>query len=160
MPAAQGSFRLGGCAGEGNNAGRLPWVETLVQYDQFVMHMPSGSPTLLVLLAALLIAPAALAQQDVAAPDFDEQELDSFAEAYVDIETLQIQYQAQFAEVEDPAEVQQAQQQFQADASEIIEDQGLTMERYEEIIMATQTDPEFAASVLERVEVVRAERQG
>lgn len=119
----------------------------------------------LMLFVALLAAPEALAQQ-TAPPaqqpqveiDFSDDELDSFAEAYVDVEALQAQYQAEFGTVDDPEQAQQIQQRFQTDVLQTIEAQGLDAERYDQIIQATQVDPEFTDDLLARIESVRQDR--
>ncbi len=111
-------------------------------------------------VAMLLAAPTAFAQQTAPPPptpqavetDFSDEELDSFAEAYVGVEALRTQYQMQYGEVEDPTEMQNVQQRFAEDATEIIADAGLEADRYDMIIMATQADEELAADVIARIE--------
>lgn len=118
----------------------------------------------LALCGAMLAAPTASAQDMAPEPqvtiDFEDAELDAFAHAYVEIEDLQMRYQAEYGEVDDPAAMQQIQDQFHAEATEAIEESGISVERYEAVIMATQADPEFAQEVLERVEAIRVERAG
>ncbi|MFW5973245.1 MAG: hypothetical protein ACOCTG_04570, partial [Bacteroidota bacterium] len=72
----------------------------------------------LTMFIALLAGPAAFAQEAAPTPqavenDFTDDELDAFAEAYVDVEILQAEYQTQFEDVDNPEEAQQIQQQFQ-----------------------------------------------
>lgn len=121
------------------------------------------------LFVALLGAPAAFAQDTPPPPppqqeapqveiDFTDDELDSFAEAYVDVEELQARYQAEFGTVDDPEEAQQIQQRFQSEVNQAIEGQGIDAERYDQIIQATQVDPEFTEGVLVRIEEARSER--
>jgi hypothetical protein len=119
----------------------------------------------LAVFAALLAAPAALAQE-VAPPqpeivtDFDEAELDAFASAYLDIEGLQIHYQTEYGDVDDPEQVQQLQLQFQHEAAEILDDAGITVEKYEQIIIAAQADEQFAEDLIARIEALRIQRAG
>lgn len=116
----------------------------------------------LVLFAAVAAAPMALAQQVAPQPqvdtEFTEDELNQFSEAYVDLELLQVQYQSEHGDVQDEAEMMQIQQQFQADALQTLQESGIDPERYEQIIVATQTNPELAEDLVERIERVRTER--
>ncbi len=119
----------------------------------------------LTLFVALLAAPEALAQQ-TAPPtqqppveiDFTDNELDAFAEAYVDVEALQAQYQSEFGAVDDAEQAQQIQQRFQIDVLQTIENQGIDPETYDQIIRATQVDPEFTEDVLTRIASARQDR--
>lgn len=121
----------------------------------------------LTLFLALIAAPQAFSQETPPPPpqeqpqveiDFTDDELDSFAEAYVDVEALQAEYQAEFGAVDDPEQAQEIQQRFQTDVLQTIEAQGLDAERYDQIIQATQVDPEFTEDVLVRIETVRQDR--
>jgi hypothetical protein len=126
----------------------------------------------LTLFAALLAAPAALAQatppadqqvpqQQQAVPiDFTETELDAFAEVYVEIEDIRAGYQAEYGAVEDPTEAQAIEQRFQNDVMEVISASDIEPERYDQVIMATQMDQDFTESLIERIEAVRMERMG
>lgn len=126
----------------------------------------------LVVFAALLAAPAALAQttppadqqqpqqQPAVAIDFTETELDAFAEVYVEIEDIRAGYQAEYGNLEDPVEAQAVEARFQDDVMEVINASNIEPERYDQVIMATQMDQEFTESLIERIEAVRHERMG
>lgn len=125
----------------------------------------------LALFAALLAAPAAFAQETAPPPappptdpqpqqqvevDLTDDELDSFAEAYLDIEQLQASYEQQLGAVDDPAQAQEIQQQFNDEAMQTLETSGIGAERYDEIIRAAQTDPELADNIVTRLDEMRA----
>lgn len=121
----------------------------------------------LALFVALLAAPDALAQQTAppqTAPQPQQQaqveladdELDSFAEAYLDIEQLQMTYEQRLGAVEDPAQAQQIQQEFSTEAMQTLESSGIGAERYDEIIRAAQTDPALADEIVTRLDEMRA----
>jgi hypothetical protein len=115
----------------------------------------------LLALFGLIVAPAVMAQDAAPAPaDFEDAELTTFAEAYLNIELLQVQYQAEHGDIEDPEQMQAVQQQFEEEALGVIEESGLSVERYGEIIVAAQTNEEFAEGLIERIETVRAQRAG
>jgi hypothetical protein len=115
----------------------------------------------LIAFFGLIVAPTVLAQDVAPAPaDFEDAELTTFAEAYLNIELLQVQYQAEHGDIEDPEQMQAVQQQFEEEALGVIEKSGLSVERYGEIIVAAQTNEEFAEGLIERIETVRAQRAG
>lgn len=116
------------------------------------------------LFAALFAAPVAFAQdapppapqpQMEVATDFTDEELDAFAQAYIDIEAVQLRYQNEHGTIEDPTQAQQVQEQFQSEVFQILEQSAIDAERYEQVIMATQSDQEFAEGVLARIEMLR-----
>lgn len=88
-------------------------------------------------------APSAEAQPGAQANDFSDAEIQSFAEAAVQIQEL----------ASDPAADQAA---IQEQAEAIVAESGLTPESYNEIAQATQSDPEVA----ERVQLAVASMQG
>lgn len=121
-------------------------------------------------LASLLMVPAALAQgqqpqqqpppqqQQQAAPDVDvdDDELQTVAEVYVEIEQIRESYRPQFQSMEDPQEAQQLQQELSQEVDQAIEQkEGITMERYEEIIQAAQVDDALRNELLATIESVR-----
>jgi hypothetical protein len=116
--------------------------------------------------AALFIAPTVYAQdgaQDAPAPvaaeqNFTAEELDAFAEAYVDVEEVQARFQADHGQIDDPEEAVRVQEEFEREVAEAVEARGLGAERYDEIVRASQTDEEFAQGLLARIDEVRQQR--
>lgn len=134
----------------------LPTLEHTMNY-QFSRFLP------LFALVALLAVPQVYAQ-DAPAPapqeqvEYSDEELRAFANAYVDVEDLQANYQPQIEAAEAPEEAEALQQQFQAEVDETIVTHGLNAESYDAIVQATQTDPDFSEQVLALIQEVREER--
>lgn len=125
----------------------------------------------LFLFAALMTAPVATAQDqdppaaqdDAPAPavvdnDFSAEELDAFAEAYVDVEEVQARYLAEHAEIEDPEEAVRIQSEFEQEVAGAVEARGLNAESYDAIVRTSQTDEEFAQALLARIAEARERR--
>jgi hypothetical protein len=110
--------------------------------------------------AVLFMAPAAFAQDAPVtdAPDFTVEELEAFAEAYVDVEEVQARFHAEYGEVEDPEEAVRIQEEFEAEVTSAVEARGLEAERYDAIVRTSQTDEEFARGLLARIDEVRQQR--
>lgn len=118
-------------------------------------------------LLAVFMAPVALAQggggqqqppppqQQQQAPDVDvsDEELETVAEVYLKLEEVQEKYREDFNETQDPEAAQELQQQLQDEANQVIEDhEGITPDRYDEIIRAAQADPELRDQLLAKIE--------
>lgn len=131
-----------------------------------IRHLTRG---LALILFAALLAPATFSQGTPPPPaqeqpmpqqaqvDLTDAELDAFAEAYLDIEGLQRTYEQRLGAVEDPAQAQQIQQEFNVEAQQTLEESDLAPERYDEIIRAAQTDPELAQQIVTRLDEMRAD---
>jgi len=90
--------------------------------------------------------------------ELTDEEKEAIATAYVDLQELQAQYREEFADLQDPEEAQQVQQQFQEEQQGIIEDNGISLERYDQAIQATQTDAELRDELLALIEEEQAAR--
>lgn len=117
-------------------------------------------------LAASLIVPAALAQTpqpqpEQQAPQVDpsEDELEDTAELLVDIEDVQREYQERLRATENPEDAQAIEQEMREEIDQTIEDfEGLSAERYDEIIRAAQADVELKEKIVALLEETREER--
>ncbi len=108
---------------------------------------------------ALLAAPAAFAQ-DATTDEVTDDELAAFANAYVDVEAIQAQYDEAAAATEDPEEAQAIQARYQENINTAIAAHGIDNSRYDAIVQTMQSDTEFAQRVLAKVQEVREERMG
>jgi len=90
--------------------------------------------------------------------ELSDEEKQAVAEAYVDLQQLEAQYREQFADLQDPEEAQQVQQQFQEEVQGTVEEHGITLELYDQAIQATQTDAELRDELLALIEEVQEER--
>lgn len=79
-------------------------------------------------------------QQDI---EVDEQELQTFTEAHIEIEELRSEMQARMQDAEGREEAQQIQQQTNQQMIAIIEEEDLTAERYSQIASAINQDAEL-----------------
>lgn len=86
--------------------------------------------------------------------DFDDESLEQFADAYIDITQIQEDYTQQLEGTEDPDAARDLQQQANDEMVEAIENRGLSVPEYSEIATALDTDPELrdelAAMIQER----------
>lgn len=108
---------------------------------------------------AIVVAPALFAQQ-VTSQDVTDAELTTFANAYVDVEAIQAEYEQAIAATEDPEEVEALQSRYQEEIDQAIAARGMESARYDGIVRAMQTDTEFAQRVLTKIQEVRDERMG
>jgi len=90
--------------------------------------------------------------------ELTDEEKEAIATAYVDLQELQAQYREEFADLQDPEEAQQVQQQFREEQQGIVEDSGISLERYDQAIQATQTDAELRDELLALIEEEQAAR--
>lgn len=105
---------------------------------------------------ALGTAGAAHAQttQEGAEPrtDWSEQELQSFASAAVGVDEVFARWREDIAEAETAEEANEMQQQASEEAAGVVQDEGLSIEEYNEINQAIQADPELYEQVIELIE--------
>lgn len=87
----------------------------------------------------------------VAGQQFTEQEIESFAVAVIEIEQINQVVQQEMQAADTPEEQQQVQEQATAQMIEAIEAEGMTVDDYNEIATAVQTDPELAGQIEERI---------
>ena len=84
-----------------------------------------------------------LQQQQQQVPDFSDQELQQFAEAATDIQEISAQWEPRLQQAETQEEIEQVRQAANEEMVEAIEDNGLSVEKYSEIYMSAQSDPEL-----------------
>ena len=106
--------------------------------------------TLLFALLCVAGAPLALAQAQTAPSDhatsYSDAELKSFAAAAVEVHRINSSYLPKMAEAA-PDEQQRLEQQAVRETTAAVEKQGLTSDRYDEILNAAQTQTEVARKV-------------
>lgn len=81
---------------------------------------------------------AAEPQQDVS-----DSELEVFAQAFKKISKIRSDYESRLREVQDPQMARELQQQAQTEMITVVEEQGLTVPRYNEILAAIQNNEEL-----------------
>ncbi len=94
-------------------------------------------------------------QQQADPADFSDQDIDNAASAYVDIIDIREQYQQQLAEVDDPEAAQDIQMEANEKITEAVEDNGIDVETYNDIITAAQTDEGLMNELLEKIDTLQ-----
>lgn len=97
----------------------------------------------------LMASPLAMAQEQPATPDFSQQQIESFVDAATEVQRVQTELDVKAQAAQDPAEVAELQQQAQADASQAVEESGLTVDEYAAIAEAANQDPDLYAQIVE-----------
>ena len=112
-----------------------------------------GRRRLLPLVAALALvaAPAwsQTTQDQPTADSFDDQTLEDFAAAADEIGQISSAWTQRMQEVEDPARLENMQQDAQDEMVEAVQEEGLTVETYNRILQVAEGDPELAGRIRE-----------
>lgn len=112
-------------------------------------------------LAFFLCAPAAAQSQDTGqqqqqmqqkeTPDFSDARIDKTAEAYTEITKIREQYQDEFSQAEDSEQAQELQTKINKKITDAIDQNDMSVEEYNEVITAAQTDEDLRAELLDRI---------
>jgi hypothetical protein len=109
------------------------------------------STTALAVALALGVSGAALAQ---AAPEFPQDKLEAFAEAALSVQEIRTEASAQLQQAATPEEQRALMDEANARmAAEVEQSDGITVDEYNAIIVATRDDPALA----DRVSALMAE---
>ncbi|MEX0730292.1 MAG: DUF4168 domain-containing protein [Aquisalimonadaceae bacterium] len=128
--------------------------------------MRKAKPYLIPLLSGLLLSPlgfyAGMSQAQEQQPqqqmdqqeaaDFDEESLEKFADAYVEVGGIHTEYSQRLQEVEAPEDAQELQKEANDKMVEAIREQGLEVQDYSEIAAALERDPEMRENVVSMIE--------
>lgn len=87
--------------------------------------------------------------------DFSDEEIDKAANAYMDIIEIREEYHGKLTEVEDPEAAQEIQMEANEKITQAVEENGITVETYNDIITAAQTDEELMNDLLTRIDEIR-----
>lgn len=112
----------------------------------------------LVLVAVLGAVPAAVAANDIPseqpplvlaqAATFDDEKLEAFASAVVEVEEIRANYAAPFQEAESDAQRAEINQQAAQEMTQAIEEApNITLDEYNAVIQAAQQDPDLATRI-------------
>lgn len=92
-------------------------------------------------------------QQQPAMPtELSQAQIETFADAALEVQRVQQEYDAQAQSTENPEDLAQLQQQAQLDAQKAIEDQGMSLDEYTAILQAANQDPQLYAMIVETME--------
>ena len=93
-------------------------------------------------------------QQDIRT-DFSDEEIENAANAYMDIIEIREEYHGKLTEVEDPEAAQEIQMEANERITQAVEENGISVETYNDIITAAQTDEELMNDLLTRIDEIR-----
>ena len=91
-------------------------------------------------------------QQSPESVDVSEAELDRVAGAYIEITNIRESFQESLAEVTDPEEAQLMQEQAGEAMVEAVQDNGLDVQKYNQIMEAAQVDEQLREKLMSRLE--------
>jgi hypothetical protein len=112
-------------------------------------------PLILGVAAALLLlaSPPAMAQQPqgqpMAPPDFSQQQIEAFVDAATEVQRVQTDLDTKAQAAQNPEEVARLQQQAQQEASQAVEESGLTVDQYAAIAQAANENPDLYAQIVD-----------
>lgn len=96
--------------------------------------------------------PSGSDQQQDASVDSDT--LDTFVDAFVAVQEIRDEFASRLEGVEDESKAQELQEEAQEEMISAVQDQGMSVEEYNEVAMSLQNDPEM----LQRVQEMAADR--
>ena len=113
-------------------------------------------PLILAVAAAMLLlaSPPAMAQdqpqsQPMTPPDFSQQQIEAFVDAATEVQRVQTELDTKAQDAQNPEEVAQLQQQAQQEASQAVEESGLSVDEYAAIAQAANQDPDLYAQIVD-----------
>ena len=116
-------------------------------------------------LVFFLCAPAAAQSQDTGqqqqqmqqqeTPDFSDARIEKTAEAYTEITKIREQYQDEFSQAESSEQAQELQTKINKKITNAIEQNNMSVEQYNEVITAAQTDEDLRAELLDQIRNMR-----
>ncbi len=106
----------------------------------------------------------AMQQKQAAQIDVSAQQVDSFVDAYVAVQTIGQQYKAKIQSAGDKSEAQQLQQEARGEMKAAITDSGLELNEYKQIALAANQNEELrnriSSAINEFVQTKQAEQAG
>lgn len=91
-------------------------------------------------------------QEGGSVDDYSDQELQNYVLAMQDVSEIGQEKEPEIANAESEEEAQEIWQDAQEEMASAVEERGLTVEKYNEITQAAQTDPELAEKLNSMVE--------
>lgn len=86
---------------------------------------------------------------------YSEAEVETFAAAFLEVMAVQQSFQERAATAQSPEEAQSLQTEFEAEVEQAVESEGMTMDRFQDMAEALQSDP----ALQQRVEAELREAQ-
>jgi hypothetical protein len=88
-------------------------------------------------------------------PDFSNDQIEKTAQSYTKITEIREQYQDQFSQAESTEQAQELQTKINEKITGAIEKNDMSVEEYNEVITAAQTDEDLLAELLDRIREMR-----
>lgn len=127
------------------------------------LRIPLVGAAAVALLAGLLAAPAPAQAQEQPAPQntptVEQEELRTYAEAYIQIADVRARLQQQMAQASGQEEQAQIRQQANQEMRSILQEHGISTQRYREITNILNNDQEQRNAFTSMVEEIRAEQE-
>lgn len=101
--------------------------------------------------ATLPMVPADKGAGSSSAPSFGDSELQSFASAAVKVHLISDAYSQKMGEAQTPVEKQQLEQRASTEMVQAVENEGLTVDKYQAIAKRLETDQELAERVRQKL---------
>jgi hypothetical protein len=92
---------------------------------------------------------------DTSSHGFSEQTLDAFAAAYVKVAQVYSSHAPQIKSARNPEQAHQAQVTINYKASQVIQEQGLTPDQYNEVVRTINEDPSLAQTVAQKIRALQ-----
>jgi hypothetical protein len=112
-------------------------------------------------VAALMAfaAPVAVAQEQPALPSeaLSEQQITAFVDAALEVQRVRSEFDSQVQAAESPEDIERLRQEAQEQATEAIENSGLTPGEYSTIVDAANQDPQLYAMIVDLMQQRRVE---
>lgn len=94
-------------------------------------------------------------QQQMETPDFSDERIEKTASSYTKITEIREKYQDQFSKAESTEQAQELQSKVNEKITGAIEENGMTVEQYNEVITSAQTDEDLRAELLDTIQEMR-----
>jgi hypothetical protein len=93
-----------------------------------------------------------LPQQPAMPSELSQLQIEIFADAAIEVQRVQQDFDAQVQAAENAEEVAQLQQQAQQEARQAVENHGLSVDEYTAIVQAANQDPQLYAMIVETMQ--------
>lgn len=115
-----------------------------------LIHKMTGLAAGLTFATALSLSAAAQTEQpELQASDVTQEELQSFAAATEQVETIGLEWQARIDAAESQEQASQLGAEAQTEMIAAVEAEGLTVEKYNQIFLLAQANPDIQTQVME-----------
>jgi hypothetical protein len=84
--------------------------------------------------------------------ELSQRQIETFADAAIDVQRVQQDLDAQVQAAQHPAEVAQLQQQAEQQARQALENHGLSVDEYTAMVAAANQDPQLYAMIVETMQ--------